>query len=521
MAITKLLRLKESARGNKAAHLKHNLFYICDPDKCGGGVWIGGNAGTRPEIIYETMIENKKYWGKEDGSQGFHYVISFPPQLHVSEELAYQIAQDFAGELLGDRFYYAFAVHNDQHHMHVHITFDSVSKTDGLKYHSPKGDWEKKIQPITDRICRKYGLPSLEFTDEKKGKNYGQWKADKDNAINRDYGDVSWYDLIRDDIDTAIRMSNTFEDALTYLQEHGYEVHLGKYLSLKPYGKDRAVRSSRLGEGYTIDEIKQRILFKEKNADPEEFIRYGLPGEIIAVFKIKRQENPSWKMSEFQRRYYRRWHNSFLRNQPGKVQPWKYNQDVVRIRRLSNAVKYMVDADIRDFDSLEEKWDSVQKEKKALDEQYKYLKAKRSFDETARQMERIREEKKNLAAQEKLLSDLYTFYFDMPVPEKEKDNDKKPWELERTRITVHKKLILRKEEDGSYLVKVPGQNKVVKLSGEDTFLYKSGEILSAFLYDDEEYELYDLGGGFLEKAGGSEMKTYFSKQKDRKKEQRR
>ena len=82
MAITKLLRLKESAKGNRAAHLKHNLFYICDPDKCGGGVWIGGNAGTRPEIIYETMIENKKYWGKEDGSQGFHYVISFPPELN-------------------------------------------------------------------------------------------------------------------------------------------------------------------------------------------------------------------------------------------------------------------------------------------------------------------------------------------------------------------------------------------------------------------------------------------------------
>ena len=36
MAITKLLRLKESAKGNRAAHLKHNLFYICDPDKCGG-----------------------------------------------------------------------------------------------------------------------------------------------------------------------------------------------------------------------------------------------------------------------------------------------------------------------------------------------------------------------------------------------------------------------------------------------------------------------------------------------------
>ena len=173
MAITKLTRLKESPGKNRAEHLKNNLFYICNPDKCRGGVLIGGNAGITPEIIYQTMIENKKLWGKEDGSQGFHYVISFPPELNVSEETAYIIAEEFVQELLGDRFFYAFAVHNDQHHMHVHITFDSVSKEDGYKYHSPKGDWEKKIQPITDRICRRHGLPPLEFSEERKGKNYG------------------------------------------------------------------------------------------------------------------------------------------------------------------------------------------------------------------------------------------------------------------------------------------------------------------------------------------------------------
>lgn len=45
------------------------------------------------------------------------------------------IAQEFIQELLGDRFYYAFAVHNNRNHMHVHITFDSVSKEDGYKSH--------------------------------------------------------------------------------------------------------------------------------------------------------------------------------------------------------------------------------------------------------------------------------------------------------------------------------------------------------------------------------------------------
>ena len=93
--------------------------------------------------------------------------------------------------------------------------------------------------------------------------------------------------------------------------------------------------------------------------------------------------------------------------------------------------------------------------------------------------------------------------------------------MERTRITVHKKLIVRKEPDESFLVKIPGRDEMVRLGRDDTFLYKSGEILSAFLYDDEDYEIYDLNGKLIREAPGSEMKTFFEKQKDRMKEKAR
>ena len=61
MAITKLLRLKEGKGTNRSAHLKNNIYYICNPEKTGGGCWIGGNAGTTPDVIYKTMLMNKKY----------------------------------------------------------------------------------------------------------------------------------------------------------------------------------------------------------------------------------------------------------------------------------------------------------------------------------------------------------------------------------------------------------------------------------------------------------------------------
>ena len=70
MAVTRLLRIKETPGSNPAAHLKKNLFYICRPDKTADGLYIGGNAGVSPEIIYDTMKQNKRLWGKESNLAG-------------------------------------------------------------------------------------------------------------------------------------------------------------------------------------------------------------------------------------------------------------------------------------------------------------------------------------------------------------------------------------------------------------------------------------------------------------------
>ena len=587
MAVTKLLRLKEAKGNNKAAHLRHNIFYICNPDKCDGGLWIGGNAGTTPDIIYQTMIGNKQFWGKEDGSQGFHYVISFPPDLSVTEEQAYQIAEDFCRELLNGRFYFVFAVHNDQHHMHVHITFDSVSKEDGFKFHSPKGDWEKRIQPITDRICKKYGLPELTFTDEKRGTSYDQWKHDKEKEIDSErQRSCTWYDLIRDDIDVAIAESESYEEVLGYLRNKKYEIREGKYLSLRPYGKERAVRSSRLGRGYSIDEIKSRILAK-KVFDPEkESLLYGDREEMFAVIRLKVRRSPGWKMTPFQRQYYHRWNNTFLRNKPGRYEPWKYNKDVVRVRRLSDAVKYMIDHDIRSLDDLEEKWEAAKRSQEAMESernalrtrlqrstpyrelaQYEKLKKayeenpspetlrkmdslilkieeRMSFSEAAAERDKLRKkadaykkELKQIRAECRLMDDLFTFYFDMPVPKTEKQGsepkqssqkDQRTERIhrsergERTRITVHRSLILRRPEEdpGFYTVRIPGWEEYLRIPAGDCLLYKSGEILSAYLYDNAEYLVVDENGNEIRTMTGEQTKAFYEEklQRSRRKE---
>lgn len=365
MAVTRLRKIKETAGKNMAVHLKKNIFYICQMQKTGGGFYIGGNAGISPQIIYRTMLQNKEYWQKTDKTQGYHYMLCFPPDCKVNEETAYQIAKEFCEALLGDDFYYVFAVHNDRPHMHAHITFDSVSKKDGHKFHSPKGDWERRIQPITDQICRKYQLPTLDYKEkERTGVHYGEWKK----RCELKETSYSWNDIIRDDIDEAILHADSFESFVRYLIGQRYSIRNGTYLSLKPYGRQKAIRSGRLGAGYTKEEIIQRIA--DKKIGPDLRLRYQTYGnreEVRQIIFAKVQRVPGWKMNAMQRQFYQRWNRTFFIRKPGRYrQAWKYKKDILEVQSLADALNYLIHYDIQNEGMLLLRKENVDAEIQAL-----------------------------------------------------------------------------------------------------------------------------------------------------------
>jgi len=494
MAVTRLLRIKETKGSNRASHLKKNIFYICRDDKTANGLWIGGNAGRTPDVIYRTMVENKKFWCKEDGSQAFHYMLSFPPDCGIDEATAFQVAEEFCNELLGENYYYVFAVHNDRAHMHVHITFDSVSKTDGLKFHSPKGDWEKRIQPITDRICEKYHLPALDYGEERRGRNYGEWKKSKRMEKGEYY---SWTDIIRDDIDEAIEHSEDYEIFLTYLREDGYTVTRdGKFLSLLPAGAGRAFRTGRLGNGYAKEEIIQRIADKAQKPKIEyRYKTYGDRQEMREVIYAKIVRSPGWKMTPFQRKFWRRWNNTYFIRKPDRVtkeQRQRNKQDILEIRKLSDAIHYTIDYDICDEADLEKRKVELKKERDALsrelsvsqtkyykkqpfysvarceklkeknpkerspDEEQKikelmemvesvcpYEEAVSMWRETKGEMDKCRCAIRDIKKEEKIVDDIFRLHYQMEPPIEEIEVKKKPAEPEKSVRTIgsqnHKK----------------------------------------------------------------------------------
>lgn len=257
MAVTKLMNIKSSPRG-RGRHLYNSIRYIINPEKTKDGLLVGGNAGNEADEIYNVMIGTKRDWDKSDGRQGYHFVLSWKPG-EIDEDRAYELVKEFCEEYLGEAYDYVFSIHDDHDHVHGHIVFNSVSRTTGYKYRYEKGDWEKYIQPVTDRICERHGLSRLEYEKEKRvGKSYAEHYAEKK-------GRYTWKKIIRSDIDYMISCSESWQDFLSQMKQIGYtfprtgvKKDIGEYITFCAPGGHRR-RSDSLGIGYTVSDIKKRL----------------------------------------------------------------------------------------------------------------------------------------------------------------------------------------------------------------------------------------------------------------------
>ena len=166
MAVTVLQHMKEDPE-YKPLHLYNAIRYVLDIRNDGAktdfGKWVGGNSGIEFDEIFSHFMDTKECFEKLDGRQGYHFMISFDKNDDVSAQTCFNVLEDFCREYLGDEYDYIFAVHTDKEHMHGHIVFNSINKSSGRKYRYEKGDWEKYIQPITDKISQRYNLSPLVY----------------------------------------------------------------------------------------------------------------------------------------------------------------------------------------------------------------------------------------------------------------------------------------------------------------------------------------------------------------------
>ena len=336
MAVSKILNMKDSGSSYHGQHLKISIDYVMNPEKTQEGRRVGA-INCQPENAFEQMRATKRIFMKEDKRQGYHFIISFKED-EVDTDVAFEITEKFVKEYMGDRYEAVYVVHDNTDHIHSHIIMNSVSFVDGKKYRYEKGDWAKYIQPITNRLCKEYGLSVIDLEEErgnkKNSEHYKEWNEIRD-------GKFVWSDMIKRDIDACILQSNDYEGFKELLSDKGYTIKEDKYLTVQPQGMKRFRRCDTLGENYSRERIRERI--KAEDLAYYQSINKKEESKIVKCY-IKRYK--STKLSGLQKKYYSKLYRIGKLKKRPYSQAWKYKDDIRKMRQLQQEYLFLTEHNI-------------------------------------------------------------------------------------------------------------------------------------------------------------------------------
>ena len=243
MAVTKI----KAIRGT----LSKAIAYILNPEKTDEKLLVSSYG-----CASETAAREFEWTRKIAEQKGMnpvriiarHVIQSFEIG-EVTPELAHEIGKQFADEILGGKYEYVLTTHIDKDHVHNHLIFNAV---DFVNYHAYKS--YKRIyydmREVSDRLCKENGL-SVIPPSQNKGMGYKEYTEAKRGT--------SWKQKLKQTIDRLVITTKDYDDFLRLMQEAGYEIKTGKYISFRAKGQERFTRSKTIGENYTEERIKERI----------------------------------------------------------------------------------------------------------------------------------------------------------------------------------------------------------------------------------------------------------------------
>ncbi len=179
---------------------------------------------------------------------GRHLIQAFAPG-EVTPEEAHQIGLELAKEILGGKYEFVLTTHIDRGHIHNHVIWNAVSFADHKHYHSNKRSYYE-IRRASDRLCKEHGL-SVIVPGQEKGKSYVEHQAVRNGT--------SYKAKLKSVIDRLLPACADLEYLLRRLQEEGYEIRRGKYISCRASDQERFTRLKTLGIDYTEEALAARI----------------------------------------------------------------------------------------------------------------------------------------------------------------------------------------------------------------------------------------------------------------------
>ena len=239
MAVTKTHPIKST--------LKAAIDYICNPAKTDGGLLVSA-YGCSAETADIEFAWTRRHAIDKGENLGRHLIQAFAPG-EVTPEEAHQIGLELAKEILGGKYEFVLTTHTDRGHIHNHVIWNAVSFTDHKHYHSNKRSYYE-IRRASDRLCKEHGL-SVIVPGQEKGKSYVEHQAVRNGT--------SYKAKLKSAIDRLLPACADLEDLLRRLQEEGYEIRRGKYISCRASDQERFTRLKILGIDYTEEALAARI----------------------------------------------------------------------------------------------------------------------------------------------------------------------------------------------------------------------------------------------------------------------
>lgn len=265
------------------------LSYVESDDKTDKRMYVSGiNCPTKRACEY--MMATKQRYGKPGGNIAYHGYQSFVSG-EVTPEEAHQIGLETARRMWGDDYEVVVTTHLNTDNIHNHIVVNSVSFRTGRKFENHISD-HYRLREISDEICRERGkavLAPSKFTVNRK----------KDYWIHKS-GGFTHRDILKRDIDEAISNTTNWKAFDFYLKNLGYSYARNsdyRHPSIIAPGWKRSVRIDSLGEQYTQEKIRERLILNQKDIT---LYAGRIPKRFAPLMELQLEFKKAQRMDEIQ-----------------------------------------------------------------------------------------------------------------------------------------------------------------------------------------------------------------------------
>ena len=338
-------KLKTDYSNSELYKSLHNVIdYVGDDFKTEERIFVTG-INCNEDNAYREMIATKHRYGKMSGILAFHGFQSFA-EGEVTPKIAHEIGIKLAEELWGDEFEVVVSTHLNTKHIHNHFVINSVSFKNGKKYRDNRETYGL-MRKTSDELCKEYGLSVL--SEKSIGKHHIDYSKYYNSYIQKN----DYYILLKEDIDVAIRNSNSYIEFKELLEKMGYVITIrANKISLNRPPHKRNVRIERaFGEEYSIESIKERIEYFSNKRIP--FL------EINSSFRRFRLKTGNKKVIRTNRGsiyrlylYYKYLLKSYSSSDKRVRLSSNMKKEVKRLDEMSEEIKFICRYDIRNINQL-------------------------------------------------------------------------------------------------------------------------------------------------------------------------